>query len=325
MPSSSGSITDCGRIVATGPIAAPAPELLAPFGDLLVARSSDEEELLHLIPEAVALVVRGGGSRVTARVIDAAHELRVIARTGVGVDEVDLDAATRRGVPVVIVPDAGAQAVAEGALALLLALGKRLTLLDRLVREGRWAERDAVEIRDLEGSTLGIVGLGRIGRRLADLGRAVGMTVVAADPYADVAGSEVDLVTLFERSDFISLHAPLTDETRGMVDASLLARLPDGAILVNLARGALIRSLDDVLEALETGRLGGVGLDVFAEEPPDLSHPLFRHERVLVSPHALGMSRAAKSAIARAAAEGIIAVLRGDRPRAVANPEIYGR
>ena len=261
---------------------------------------------------------------MSARVIEAAPGLRVIARTGIGVDEVDVAAATRRGIPVVVVPDAGAQAVAEGALALMLALAKRLTELDQAVRAGRWEERDAVEIRDLEGATLGIVGLGRIGRRLAALARAFGMSVLASDPYAEAGETElVDLATLFERSDYVSLHAPLTDETRGLVDASLLRRLPDGAILVNLARGALIRSLDDVVEALDAGRLGGVGLDVFAEEPPELSHPLFRHERVFLSPHALGMSRRAKSAIARAAAEGVVAVLEGRRPAAVANPEIY--
>jgi D-3-phosphoglycerate dehydrogenase / 2-oxoglutarate reductase len=312
--------------VATGPLASPGPELLAPIGELIVAAGRDEGELVSLVGDAVALVVRGGGSRVSARIIDSAPELQVIARTGIGVDEVDVEAATRRGIPVVVVPDAGASAVAEGALALMLALAKRLTLLDRLVRDERWAERDRVDIRDVEGSTLGIVGLGRIGRRLAAKAKALGMDVVGVDPYAEAVNVElVDLPVLFERSHFVSLHVPLTDETRGMVDAPLLARLPEGAILVNLARGALIRSLDDVLTALEAGRLGGVGLDVFAEEPPDLSHPLFREERVLVSPHALGMSRGAKAAIARAAAEGVIAVLTGDRPAAVANPEIYGK
>ena len=292
----------------------------------MVATSTDEDDLVALVGEAVALVVRGGGGRVSARVIDAAPGLEVIARTGIGVDEVDVEAATRRGIPVVVVPEAGAQAVAEGAVAMMLALAKRLSLLDRLVREDRWAERDVVVIDDLAGSTLGIVGLGRIGRRLAELGRALRMEVVAADPYAQADGVElVDLATLFERSNVVSLHAPLTDETRGIVSASLLARLPKGAILVNLARGALVRSLDDVVDALESGRLAGVGLDVFADEPPDLSHPLFRDERVLVSPHALGMSRGAKEAIAKAAAEGVVAVLTGNRPAAVANPEVYER
>jgi len=310
-------------VVATGPLAPPAPALLAGFGELVVASAGEEEALVPLVGDAVALVVRGG-SRVGARVIEAAPSLRVIGRSGVGVDEVDVAAATRRGIPVVFTPEAGAQAVAEGALALTLALAKRLPALDRAVREGRWSARDEIPIGDLEGATLGIVGYGRIGRRLAALARPFGMEVVAADPYARAADIElVGLAELFGRSAFVSLHAPLTPETHGLVDASLLERLPPGAVLVNLARGALVRSLDDLLAALESGRLAGVGLDVFDPEPPDLSHPLFRRRDVLLSPHALGMSARAKERIFREVAEGVAAVLRGERPAAVANPEVY--
>lgn len=313
------------RIVATGPVSPPAPELLAEFGELVVAPASDEETLLPFVGDAVALVVRAG-SRVTARLMDAAPSLRVIGRTGVGVDEVDLDAATRRGIPVVHTPDAGTHAVAEGAMAMLLALAKRLPELDRAVRAGRWVAREEIAVGDLEGETLGVVGVGRIGRQVAALARAFGMDVRGSDPYAAPGDVPlVDLPELFERSGFVSLHAPLTVETRGLVDASLLARLPRGAILVNLARGGLIRSLDDVLEALESGRLAGVGLDVFEPEPPDAAHPLFRHPNVLVSPHALGTSERANERIFRDVAEGIAAVLRGGRPAAVANPEIYAR
>lgn len=313
------------QIVATGAVSPPAPELLAEFGELVIAAASDEETLLPLVADAVALVVRAG-SRVTARVMDAAPSLRVIGRTGVGVDQVDVDAATRRGIPVVYTPGAGTQAVAEGAMAMLLALAKRLPELDRAVRAGRWAAREEIAVGDLEGETLGVVGMGRIGSRLAALARAFGMDVIGSDPYA--GGGHVplvDLPELFERSAFVSLHAPLTSETRGLVDGSLLSRLPRGSILVNLARGGLIRSLDDVLDALEAGRLAAVGLDVFEPEPPDLGHPLFRHPKVLVSPHALGTSVRANERIFREVAEGIAAVLRGERPAAVANPEIYER
>ena len=312
-------------IVATGPVFPPAPDLLRDFGELVVAPDDDEAELLPLVRDAVAVIARGG-ARIGARLIEEAPELRVIGRSGVGVDRVDVDAATRRGIPVVITPDAGAQAVAEGAIAMMLSLAKRLPLLDRATREGRWEERDRVEIGDFEGSTLGIVGLGRIGRRVAELARPFGMRVVAYDPFAEDAIDVelVDLPALFATSDFVSLHAPLTAETRGLVDESLLARARPGMILVNLSRGALIRSLDDLLAALESGRLAGVGLDVFEPEPPDVSHPLFRDPRVLLSPHALGMSRRAKERIFREMAEGMAAALRGERPPAVANPEIYG-
>lgn len=285
---------------------------------------SREQTLIDLAGDAVALIVRGQ-TEVSARLIDAAPALRVIARSGVGYESVDVAAATRRGIPVVITPDAGAQAVAEGAFAMMLSLTKCLRALDAAVREGRFSERDHADVGDLSGATLGVVGLGRIGRRVAALGLAFGMDVLGHDPVAgppegvEAAG----LLELFRRSDFVSLHAPLTPSTRGLVDAGLLGQARPGAVLVNLARGALISSLDDLHAALQSGRLAGVGLDVFDPEPPDVSHPLFGDPRVLLSPHALGMSRRAKERIFREMAESIVAVLGGKRPRAVANPEVY--
>ena len=306
------------RIVATRPVARIAEELL---GEIVVA---DDRTLPALVRDAEALIVRGG-TIVDSALIDAGPRLRVIARSGVGVSEVDLQAATRRGIPVTVTPGAGARAVAEGALALLLALAKQLPLLDRLVRDGRWHERDDIEVRDLEGATLGIVGFGRIGRELMRLAEPFDVRVLAHDPYA--AGADgvefVALADLFAQSDFVSLHAPLTDETRGLVDADLLDRAKPGLVLANLGRGALVRSLDDLLAALEAGRLAGVGLDVFDPEPPDVSHPLFRDPRVLYTPHALGLSQRARERIFRDVAEAILAIFRGERPAAVANPDVY--
>jgi D-3-phosphoglycerate dehydrogenase / 2-oxoglutarate reductase len=298
-------------IVATGPVHAVAEEILGPI------RVGDWRELLA---ETEALLVRGG-DRVGADEIAAAPRLRVIGRSGIGVDNLDLTAASKRGIPVVVTPGAGARAVAEGALALMLALAKRLPELGEAVRSADWSARDRVEVFDLNGATLGIVGYGRIGRELADLARALGMRVLAHDPYVDEASAPLDAV--FEACDFVSLHAPLTEETHGLVGPPLLDRAKPGLILVNLGRGGLVSSLDDLLGALESGRLGGVGLDVFEPEPPDPNHPLFRHPRVVVTPHALGMTRRSRELIARTMAEGVAAALRGERPEAVANPEIY--
>jgi D-3-phosphoglycerate dehydrogenase / 2-oxoglutarate reductase len=272
---------------------------------------------------AEALIVRSADA-VTERDLEGAPSLRVIGRNGVGVERVDVAAATRRGIPVVIVPGAGSNAVAEGALAMILALAKQLAALDSAVRDGRWEVRDELEVRDLEGATLGIVGLGRIGRRLAELAQPFDARVLGYDPYVDdPAGAEVvDLPTLFGESDFISLHAPLTEETRGLVDADLLS-VARKAVLVNLSRGGLVSSLDDLLAALEAGSLAAVGLDVFEPEPPDPSHPLFRHPRVLLTPHALGLSSRARRQIYTQLAEGVAAVLRGERAAHVANPEVY--
>jgi D-3-phosphoglycerate dehydrogenase / 2-oxoglutarate reductase len=305
------------KVVSTGPVAAPAEEILGPIA---VPTPSG---LADALVDADALIVRGG-HQVTAELLESAPRLKAIGRSGVGVDNVDLAAATRRGIPVVIAPEAGAHSVAEGALALMLALAKDLGALDRAVREGRWEARDELDLRDIGGATVGIVGLGRIGRRVATLVQALGARVLAHDPYVE-AVDDIDLVeleTLFGESDYISLHAPLTPETRGLVDARVLA-LAHGAILVNLGRGALISSLDDLLVALESGALSGIGLDVFDPEPPDPRHPLFAHPRVLLSPHALGLSRRARRQLFTEVAEGIAAVLRGERPAAVANPELY--
>jgi D-3-phosphoglycerate dehydrogenase len=301
-------------IVATGPVPAIAEELL---GEIVVAPPGELEALL---PEAEVLIARGG-TLVSAATIAAAPRLRVIGRSGVGFSEVDVDAATRRGIPIVLAPTAGAQAVAEGALALALALAKRLPELDRAVKEGRWAERDRADILDLHGAALGILGYGRIGRRLEALAEPFEMRVRFCDPYVE---GGVDVETLFATSDVVSIHAPLTAETRGIVDAEVLEAARRGLLLVNVARGGLVRSLDDLLTALESGRLGGVGLDVFEPEPPDTSHPLFAHPRALCTPHALWRTPRALEGIFREMSEGVLAALRGERPAAVANPELYG-
>jgi phosphoglycerate dehydrogenase-like enzyme len=291
-------------IVATGPVHPVAEELLGP---IVV-----DDDWRALLPEAEALIVRGGVF-VTEDDLERAPRLRVIGRSGIGVDNVPVEAARARGIPVVVTPGAGARAVAEGALALLLAVVKRLPELTDAVQRGDWSARDRLELGDLDGATLGIVGYGRIGRELADLARGLGMHVLAYDPNVPEASVQLDV--LFAESDAVSLHAPLTAETRGLVNAELLARARPGLVLINTSRGGLISSLDDLLAALERGHLGGVGLDVFEQEPPDPSHPLFAHPRVVVTPHALGMTRRARERIFREMAEAMAAVLHGKEPR----------
>ena len=293
-------------ILATGTVHPVAEEILGP---IVVG------EWRERLPEADALLVRGDAD-VTAADIAAAMKLRVIGRSGVGVDRVDVEAARARGIPVVVTPGANAHAVAEGALTLALALLKRLPELGAAVAARDWDARDRLELRDAAGATLGIVGFGRIGRELAELGRALGMHVLAHDPLVEDAITPLD--ALFENADVVSLHAPLTAETRGLVGPQLLARAKPGLVLVNTARGGLVSSLDDLFAALESGRLGGVGLDVFDEEPPDPSHPLFAHPRVLATPHALGQTIGAREAVFRVMAEGVAAALRGEQPPHVA-------
>jgi D-3-phosphoglycerate dehydrogenase / 2-oxoglutarate reductase len=258
---------------------------------------------------------------VDAALLARTPRLRVLARTGVGVDLVDLEEASARGIAVVITPGAGTRAVAEGVLAHALHLVKRLTPLTWLVREGRWAERAGVAVGDLDGATIGIIGYGRIGRRVGELAAAFGMRVRAHDPMSPPP-AEVDCPDLGElagASDVLTLHAPLTEATYHLVDAGLLGRIRPGAILVNCGRGGLL-DLDAALAALESGRLGGIGLDVFDPEPP-AHHPLFDHPNVVLTPHLMGLTRRATAASFAAAARGITDVLAGRRPPALANPD----
>ena len=316
-------------VVSTGPVPDEVQALLAGVARVVVTDGSSAA-LLARAADVAGFIVRSEG-HLPASLIEAAPRLRVIGRSGVGVDNVDVAAATRRGIPVVVTPDAGSIAVAEGAFALLLALAKRLRELDALVRAGRFAERERAVVAEFAGATLGVVGMGRIGRRVAALGTAFGMSVLAADPILgderlrELGTEPVTLPELFDRADHIALHAPLVPETSGMITADLLMSAGPGAFLVNLARGGLIESLDAVLAALDAGALAGVGLDVFEPEPPDLSHRLFSDPRVLLSPHALGLSDKSRERIFGDMARGVRAVLEGRRPAAVANPEVYRR
>lgn len=313
-------------VLATGVVHECTHSILA--GAARVVQATEEETLRKLAPEAVGFIVRGD-SYLSGELIDSAPRLKVVGRSGVGVDNVDVAAASSRRIPVVITPLVGVDAVAEGTFAMLLSLTKRLRELDAAVRAGRWSERNLLRGGDLAGGTLGVVGMGRIGRRVAQLGLAFDMRVLVADPLVDpgevrALGAEAaTLESLFARAGHITLHAPLLASTKGMITAGLLASAGPGAVLVNLARGGLIESCDALLGALSSGALAGVGLDVFDPEPPDLSHPLFKHPQVILSPHALGQTVKSSEAIFRVMSQGILAVLQGRRPEFVANPEIF--
>jgi phosphoglycerate dehydrogenase-like enzyme len=316
------------RFVSTGPVPPLVREILHPFGPVEIATTTDEDSLIQWMTGTIGLIVRGV-TKVPARVIEAGTQLRVIGRSGIGCDNVDVRAATARGVPVVYTPGAGSRAVAEGAMALLLALAKRLPQLDASTKRGEWQSGLPARIDDLAGATIGIVGLGRIGKELAKMAHAFEMEVIAYDPYiskneAALAGAGlVELDSLFARSDFICLHAPLTDATKGMVNHRRLRLVKPTAIIVNLARGGLFESLDVVHEALQADRLSGVGMDTFPSEPPDISHPIFSHPRVLCTPHVMGLSVGATNKIFTMMSEGMAMVLRGLVPDNVINPEAF--
>jgi D-3-phosphoglycerate dehydrogenase len=294
--------------------------------DLIAGVLGDGVDFVAEPTEADLAVAQGAVVRADAVVdkafLDRTPRMRVLGRTGVGTDLVDLETATARGIAVVVTPGSGTRAVAEGVIAHALTLTKRLGHYTELIREDRWAERTADgPPGDLDGATIGIVGYGRIGRRVGELAAVFGMRVLAYDPFAappaDVACDDLD--TLVAASDVLTLHVPLTAENHHMVDAAFLARMKKGAILVNCGRGGLLDP-DAALAALESGQLAGVGLDVFEVEPP-AHHPIFDHPGVSLTPHLMGMTRRAAAATFIDAARGIADVLAGGKPAAVANPD----
>jgi phosphoglycerate dehydrogenase-like enzyme len=271
------------------------------------------------LARADAAIVRAA-YRVDRELLDRMPALKVIARTGVGTDLVDVAEANRRGIPVVITPGSNTASVAEGVFAHLLALVKKLPTLTSIVRDGRWEERAGVAVGDLEGFTLGIIGYGRIGRRVARIAEAFDLKVLAFDPFADVpAGIRCETVEeLLGRSNFVTLHVPLTPENRNLLNAERLALLPAGALLINCSRGGLV-DLDAAHQALLSGQLGGLGLDVYDPEPP-AHHAVFDHANVVLTPHLMGFTRQGMAHTVRDAAKGAVDVLAGRSPAAVASP-----
>jgi len=304
------------RIVATAEVPPVAREAFAPLGAIEVNGRGEPAN-------AEILIVRG--TPFGAAAIESAVDLRVIARTGAGYDNVDVAAATRAGIPIVFAPDVGARPMAEGTVALILAAAKRLRELGDIVHSSAWDTRYEVMGLDLEGACVGVVGLGAIGRRVAALCRALGMVAIAHDPAVtpDSAGP-VELVSLGDlmaRADVITLHCALNDRTRGLFDAELLAQAKPGAVFVNAARGAVVQDEDVLADALANGRLSAVALDVHPSEPPAIGHRLYTDPRVICTPHAVGLTRRWNEQVFRCLAEGVTQVLAGRRPPNLLNPE----
>ncbi|MGE8319815.1 MAG: NAD(P)-dependent oxidoreductase [Comamonas sp.] len=259
---------------------------------------------------AQALVLRGS-KPVTAAVLRAAPALRIVAKNGAGVDSVDLEAARAQGVAVAVALAANAPAVAEHALALMLALVRQLPQLDRQVRAGGWAGSNW-QGRDFRGSTVGIVGYGAIGRATAQLAATLGARVLVLRPagQADGLDCEPDLHRLLPQVDILSLHCPLTERTRGLIGAPELALLRPGSLLVNTARGPVVDEAA-LLVALQSGHLAGAGLDTFDVEPLPQGHPLTLLPQVLLTPHVAGVTRQAALRVATLTAANIVDHLAG--------------
>jgi D-3-phosphoglycerate dehydrogenase len=283
---------------------------------LAEAQCRSEDELIAAARECDALLLQY--APVTERVLAALPRVGIVSRYGAGFDTIDTAACARHGVWVANSPDYGVGEVATHALAMALALLRHLAIYDRDVKAGRWSYLSPGPIRRASDLTVGILGLGRIGKRFAHLARNCFARVIACDPYI-IDGDfpayvgRVGLEELFATSDIVSLHVPLNDETRGMVGAGLLGRMKRGSLLVNTARGAVV-DVDAVLARLDDGTLDGAALDVLPVEPLATSHPLARHPRVLLTPHAAFYSTAAEVELRRKAALNIVQWAQTGRP-----------
>ncbi|HEX6945854.1 MAG TPA: hydroxyacid dehydrogenase [Acidimicrobiia bacterium] len=304
------------RVVAADGVAVDSLVALVedPRFEVVEARGADVRPALG---GASGLIVRSA-TKVDAALLDHADDLRVVARAGVGVDNIDVEEASRRGVAVFNTPTANTLAAAEMTMALILAVMRRIPAADASIRRGEW-DRPAFQGVECHGKTLGLVGAGRIGREVAARARAFGMSVLGCDPYLTDAG-EIELCSIdrvLGEADVVSLHVPLNDETRHLIDTSALGKMKRGAFLVNVSRGGVIDEAA-LVEALESGQLAGAALDVYEEEPLPESSPLLDAPNLVLTPH-LGASTAeAQRRVAIEAAEAVHRVLvEGDYTGAV--------
>ena len=280
-------------------------------------------------PQALAAVAQADAvmvtlQRVTAEIIGSMERCRIISRAGTGLDTIDIPAATARGIWVTYVPDYSIDEVSTHAIALLLALARGIPHLAQSTRNGVWDAAAWGPIYRLKEQTLGILGLGRIGQATAEKGRGLGLKVIAYDPFADQQVAErlgvrvVDLATLARESDYISLHSPLIDATRHIVNAEFLAQMKPTAYLINAARGPLVDEAA-LLDAVRARKIAGAGLDVLAVEPIAADSPLLQEERLLITPHAAWYSEEAKLDMRTRATEEVVRILSGQKPRSPAN------
>ena len=304
-------------------------EVLSPSNVELVKHPCrNEDQLIAAGKDAVALII--GNVPITSRVLSHLPRCLAIVKPAVGVDNIDLDAATAAGICVANVPDYGTDEVATHAMALLLNAIRYVDAGVAEVRAGNWQPKPNYPIQRSAGRTLGIVGFGRIGQSVARKAAGFGWRLLVWDPYLDedemrrLGVEPVDFETLLAQSDFVTLHLPLTEETEGLIDSGVLAKMKPSAFLVNTARGAIVDSAA-LLQAVESGQITGAALDVIDDEPPQQDHPLYRTDRILVTAHVAWYSEQAFDDVRVKAVQEVARVLQGELPRNLLNPEVQPR
>lgn len=311
-------------------------EALAKIGaTLVIAQGRTEDELIANCQDADAVLI-GPNEPFTKRVIESLHKCRVISRLGIGYDNVDVKAATAKGIAVSVVPDYCVNEVSDHAMAFILAFARKILPLNQAVRAGQWkagssaAAQIGRETHRFQVQTLGIIGLGRIGKALARKAQAFGLTVIAFDPYltqTEVEPSGVRLVEmeqLLRESDYISIHAPLTSETRYLLNLEAFKKMKPTAYIINNARGGLIDE-QALYTALAEGLIAGAGIDVTDPEPPKAENPLLQLDNLLITPHSSWFSQESVVELRQRAVEAVVEVLQGGWPPVMVNPELRDR
>ena len=293
--------------------------------ELVWAQAKEEEDLIRVSKDADGLLNQY--SLMPRKVLENLPKCKVIARYGVGVDPIDLRAATDLGIIVANVPDYCVDEVAIQTVTLLMALIRKATFFHQRVTSGEWDFRQGRPIHRIRGKTMGLVGCGRIGTEVAKIVSSLGMKVVTFDPYIQKAEGGIELVelgTLLEKADFISIHCPLNESTRHLIGGKAFQKMKKRPLLVNTSRGPIVDEVA-LVEALKAGQVSGAGIDVMEKEPPDPNNPLMKMENVIFSPHIAFYSEESMRELNRRTAEAVADVLQGKQPRSVVNREVLGK
>lgn len=315
------------KFVMTQAVCPQGMELLKDLAKVYVADNGDPNNYLDEMRDADALIVRI--AKCDGKAIAGSPALKVIGRTGVGYDSVDVAEATKRGIPVVITPGANNRSVAEHAVAMMFALSKNLYEAQTEMLRGNWKIRDAKKAFELEGKTVGVIGLGAIGRETAKICQGCGMKLAGYDPFlsrekiealgADYYENYEDLLKV---SDIVTVHVPLTEGTRDMIAKPQLEMMKNTALLINCSRGGIVNE-QDLVEALKNGTIAGAGTDVYCNEPPATDDPLLNCPNLIVSPHSAAQTREAVIKMAQMCVRGCLAVCQGKKWPYVADKSVY--
>lgn len=315
------------KFVMTQAVCPEGLQMLDGVADVYVADNQDPNNYLDEMKDADALIVRI--AKCDGHAIENSPNLKVIGRTGVGFDSVDVKTATAHGIPVVITPGANNRSVAEHAVAMMFALSKNLVEAQQEMCKGNWEIRGAKKAFELEGKTIGILGLGAIGRETAKICEGCGMKVAAYDPFLSKEQVEGYGAVYYENyedllkvSDVVSIHVPLTDETKNMISKKQLTEMKKTALIINCSRGGIINETD-LVEALKAGEIAGAGTDVFCSEPPKTDDPLLNCPNLIVSPHSAAQTREAVIKMAQMCVKGCLAVAEGKKWPFVADKSVY--